>query len=234
MSRWHISETKRLIELRYGNNQLLLARHCLRSVNERLRHARYHYDEAKRILKECIDDRLASHSIHTLTWAANAETQEEMDNCLMKVEANMIACSQAIHSIADNLAHVVYYALGLNLPPDSIKVKAVTIRRIAQLLSEKGGEFIAIANPLQALLTEPSFVAVDAMVNVSKHRGLSESNLSIEPPDRQVPYAMEFGSFSYDDKEFPSREIEETLAPAYAAASRAVIDTGNVLNATLA
>lgn len=234
MSRWHISETKRLIEQRHGNNQLQLAQHCLRSVNERLRHARYHYQEAKHILKERIDDRLACHSIHALTWATKAESRDALDDCLMKVEAHMIACAQAIHSIADNLAYVVYYALGLNLPPHSIKVNAVTIRRIAQVLSEKEAPFTAIASPLQALLSEQSFATVDAMVNVTKHRGFSESRLSIEPPDRQTPYAMEFGAFSYDDKEFPAREIEDILAPAYAAASRAVIDTGNALNATLA
>jgi hypothetical protein len=234
MSRWHISETKQLIEQRHGSNQLLLARHCLRSVNERLRHARYHYQEAKRNLKEHIDDQLSCQSIHALTWATKAETRDELDDCLMKVEAHMIACAQAIHSIADNLAHVVYYALGLNLPPHSIKVKSVTIRRIAQVLSEKETPFTAIARPLQALLLEQSFATVDAMVNVTKHRGLSESRLSIEPPDRETPYAMEFGAFSYDGKEFPAREIEDVLAPAYAAASRAVIDTGNALNTALA
>lgn len=231
--RWDISETRRLIEQHHGSEQLRSARYCLRSVTERLRHAQYHFQEAKSLLKENIDDRLEAESIHMLAWPAEPDKWNALDHYLMKVEANMIACAQAIHSIADNLAHVVHFALGLNFGPLALKERDISIHSVAAVLAARAPKYAEVEHSLRTFLAESSFATVSAIVNVTKHRGFVESRLSIEPPDHQGPYAIEFGAFAYRGEKYPEREIEEVLAPAYAVASRAVVDTGNAINLVL-
>ena len=70
MTSWHIENTRQHIKSRYGNEQLAAARHCLSSVTERQRHARYHFREARNLLKLHIDDKLGEHSIYFLTVPA--------------------------------------------------------------------------------------------------------------------------------------------------------------------
>jgi hypothetical protein len=232
MARWEIAETRRLIELRHGRPQLLLSQHCLRSVTERLRHARYHFQEARSLLKSRIDDRLGAESIYELTWPTDGERWSELDECLMRVEANAIACAQSIHSIADTLAHVVYFALALNLGSKPLREQDVSFVSVRAVLASVPTR-IGVLRSLNVLASEASFAAVEAIVNHSKHRGIVEPRMSIEPPSSGAPYAFEFGAFTYRNVPYAEREIEKVLAPAYEAASKAVVDTGVELNAVL-
>lgn len=232
MPRWDIAETRRLIELRHGSEQIRRARHCLRSVTERLRHARYHFQEARNLLKSHIDDRLDTKNIYTLTWPTAPEEWSTLDNCMMKVEANLIACAQGIHSIADTLAHIVYFALGLDRSLGPLKERDVNISKVISVLKQTPA-YSEVERAIASLLEDSSFALVTIMTNHAKHRGFPESRLSIDPPDQEAPYAMEFGAFAYNKIEHSEHEIEKVIAPAYKAADRAVIDTGNALNLVL-
>lgn len=233
MPPWNIEQTRTLMADRHGSEQPELANNCLRSVTERMRHARYHFQEARRLLKEAIDDRLPIESIYLVTWPTQAEERSAFNSCLMMVEANAIACAQAIHSIADNLAHVVYFAMGMNLGARALRERDVTILRVIAELEANQPRYADVAKTLKTFLAEPSFIAVEAFVNVAKHRGYSETRLNIDPPGRASPYILEFGAFAYRDVAHPEREIEEVLAPAYAATSRAVVETGDAINLVL-
>jgi len=235
MARWDIAETRRLIELRHGRDQLLHARNCLRAVTERQRHVEYHFREVKRLLKEHIDDRItAEKDIYAITWPTDEENAVALDDCLMKVEANMIAAVQAIHAIADNLAHVAYFALGINLTARKLADREVTMQRVTDTLASEPA-YAAIVQALRALAADASFVRIGAITNVAKHRGTVEPRLSIEPADSDAPYVMEYGPFQYGKggAKYPARELKDTLAPAYEAASRAVVDTGIAINEVL-
>ncbi|QLQ02290.1 MAG: hypothetical protein HZY77_04945 [Thiobacillus sp.] len=233
MPRWDVALTRQLIEQRYGREQLYRARHCLRAVHERQRHARYHFQEAKRLLKTHIDDRLETESIHALTLFPEAKERATLDECLMMVEANMIACAQGIHSIPDSLAHVVYFALGQNLGPKPLKECDVSVRSIVTVLAASTPKHIEIEHILRGVADQPSFAALNAIVNHGKHRGIVEPCLAIEPVGRDTPYAMEFGAITYGGRNYPEREIEEVIAPAYEVASHAVVDIGNAINRAL-
>lgn len=230
MPRWEIALTRQLIEQRYGREQLYRARHCLRAVHERQRHARYHFKEVKRLLKARIDDRLETESIHAVALFPSPEEWATLDDCLMMVEANMIACAQSIHSILDPLAHVVYFALGKNLGPKPLKEYDINVHSVIAALAAQAPTHMEIKCKLETLIKESSFVVLNDIVKSSKHRGIVEPRLSIEPSGRDVPYIMEFGAVAGQ----PEREFEEVLAPAYEAVSRIVIDTGNAINSALA
>lgn len=185
------------------------------------------------MLKEHIDARLPSESIYSITWPVDPEERSSLDSCFMMVEAHAIACAQAIHAIADNLAHVVYFALGVNLGTNALQERDVTIHRVISTLDAHVPNSAEVTHSLCTLLGDPSFQAVDAFVNVTKHRGFAATRLNVDPPDSTAPYTLEFGAFAYRDVPRPEREIEDVLAPAYSAASRAVVETGNAVNVLL-
>jgi len=115
MPPWNLEETREHVERRYGDIQLQVVRKCLESVVDRQRYAGYHFHEHKRLLAEHIDAKLASKSIYEITLPFNSQQQSDLDFCLTRVRANIVACIQSTHSLADILAHVVYFALGMNL-----------------------------------------------------------------------------------------------------------------------
>lgn len=233
MSRWDIALTRELIGKKHGSTQIDLMRNCLRSVSERQLHARYHFQEARSLMAGQIDTRLPKESIYKITWPTTAEDRMAFQNCFMKVEAHVIACAQAIHAIADNLAHVAYFALGVNLGPHSMQERDVTLRTVVSVVKAHYVNAAEVAAILGVLRDDQAFQIVDAFVNIAKHRGFAETQINIEPPNSQAPYRLEFGSFSYRDTSHPERDIEEVLAPSYASVSQAVVQCGNAVNTVL-
>lgn len=233
MTRWHVEETRRLITEYYGAAQMALTRDSLRATTHRLTHAQYHFQEAKRLLNERIDAHLDKQNIITLTFPTTSEDWNDLNDCLMMVEAHMLACAQAIHSIPDTLAHVVYYALGFNLSPKHLPDRKISACTVSELLRNIVGPYAPVLNCIEVLLQNAPFQKIDALVNYTKHRGAVEPNLWVGPMGYDAPYVMRFGAFAYDDFSHPQREIEELIAPAYEAASHAVVNTGNAINHVL-
>jgi hypothetical protein len=233
MPPWNIEQTRELIESYYGYNQLQLARPSMRAAYVRLQHARYHLEEVKKLLKTHIDDRLETTDIIMLTMPQDLNAWSEVSNWLMKVEAQMIACAQSIHAIPDTLAHVIYFALGLNLDPNSLKERNINVQNIAKTLAKLGSNYAEIRRTLCSLDEDPSFTRLDAFTNHAKHRGMPEPILSILFNDPNIPYEMQFGEFAYDGEKHSQRELEEVLAPAYQAASTTVVAVGNAINSVM-
>ncbi len=233
MPSWDIKLTRTLMDSHHGHQQSAQAKNCLRAVPERLRHARYHYQEARRLLKEAIDDRLQTESIYAITWPTTAAEMSEIDLCLMQVEANVIACAQAIHSVADNLAHVVCFSLGLNLGANAIQERDINIHRVTDALTARVPRYLLLRDTLKALTDDPAFKAVEAFVNVAKHRGYAESRINVGPHEDGTPYVFEFGAFAYRNAQYQERDVEAVLFPAYEVASKTAIQSGNAINAAL-
>ena len=185
-------------------------------------------------MTEHIDSRLPHESIYQITWPNDDEARMEFDSCFMKVEAHVIACAQAIHALADNLAHVAYFALGVNSGHHALAESQVTLHRVTSVLDAHFRHCREVTDVLKALKAEPAFIAIDAFVNTTKHRGFAETRICIDPTDDGVtPFRLEFGSFAYRETAHPESDIEQVLAPGYAAASRAVVGCGNAINASL-
>lgn len=164
----------------------------------------------------------------------DVEGWQKIDGCLIKVEAHWVASAQAIHALADTLAHFIYFALGLNLPRPwreqdiSFKNLIVELKKPDRFPESYG----AVLSELEKLLGAEEFKTIDAFVNHNKHRGIPEPVLAVEPDENRL-YAVKHGDFIYRSSPYPSKEIEALLAPAYKAVSRAVVDTGNSVNAAL-
>jgi len=233
---WDIKATRDLLARTPA--QLYASRNALRAVTVRLDHAGDHFRELRRLLQKHIDDKLPERDIYDIVMAAEPDEWANLHEGLLEVEAHMIACGQAIHSIPDALAHVAYYAAGLN-PNQSVPGKRIrgerdiTLKNVMADLDEANGRFSAVAQRLKKLAADPAYLALDATVNYGKHRGLPDPILQLEPDNHPAPYAMQFESFTYDGRVQPRVEVEALLAPAYAAMSQAAVEVGEAINAVL-
>jgi hypothetical protein len=234
--RWHIEKTRELVCQQYGAAQLALVRPSIRSVFARMDHAQYHFREARAVLQQTIDERFDRQELYDAVLFVDPQGRQAIDNGLMKVEAHMMASAQAIHAVADTLAHVVYFALGLNFPQswNERKVDLETIAKAVKGLQQGRPSYPTVSFALDTLRSNDSFKAVHAIVNHSKHRGIPEPVLALQDDNSDRLYDMQFGHFMYDDSYQPRTEMKELLEPAYAAVLRAVIDTGNAINEVLA
>lgn len=233
MPPWNLQETRDQVERRYGNAQLQVISKCLESIVDRQRYAGYHFHEHQRLLSAHIDDRLVSKSIYEITLALEPKEEGELDLCLTQVSANIVACIQSMHSLADILAHVVYFALGLNNGANKLKEQNISIGSVADLL-RKMPEFGELTKILEGISTHPDFVYLNALVNHCKHRSIVGTVLSVDPPtDGKPPYALLFDEFTYREIPYARRDINPFLEPTYAWLSQEVVNCGNALNQLL-
>jgi hypothetical protein len=232
MKRWQIDETKSLMEGRYGSSQVALAKRCLNSACNRQIHARYHFMEAKRLLSEHIDGQLPEKSIYELTLPTDGESASGLNYCLVRVEANILACAQALHSLEDILSHVVYFASGLNLSIKAIPEQNIRLSTVMSAL-DSDPSFKEVCERLHVLSSHPQFEVVNAIVNHSKHRGIVETALHVDPFNANDPYELHFESFWYKGRTHVEQEVGKVLEPAYEAISQAVVEVGNAINQAL-
>lgn len=230
MPLWNLQDTRDQVEHRYGQSQLLIVRKCLDSIIDRQRYAKYHFNEYHRLLAEHIDEQLVSKSIYRITLAFEPDERTELDLCLTRVSANIIACIQSLHSLADIFSHTVYFTLGLNTKQYKLDERKINIRSVAHTL-KRMTDFSEIAAILDGIIKHDNFVYLDALVNHSKHRSIVGMVLSVDPPaDGQPPYALLFEEFVYDKEPYPSRDIQLFIDPAYEWISQEIDVCGEALN----
>lgn len=233
MARWDVEETRQQINHRFGAAQLNLAKQCMNAVFDRQRHARFHFTEARRLLKEHIDDRLPQKSILEITWPSNTEQYAHFDRGMTQMEAHVIACAQAIHSTGDGMAHVAYFALGLNLTPYCLSLRNTDRKKVARLIHD----CFPAARPVAEKLDLPNecqeFKVLVEIVNGVKHRGLKplQFNIDAQRSESSKPYDVEFRAIEVDGWPSPDVEIEKVLAPAYAASAQMIVGVGVAINA---
>lgn len=233
MLRWNFYETLDHVAHRDGDANLCAIRKGLESIRDRQRYAHYHFQEYRRLLSEHIDDRLTSKSIYEITFAFEPNQREELDLCLSHASANVVACVQSLHSLGDILAHVVYFALGLNTGESKLRERDVSLSSVARLLKQNPA-FVKLVTIFDGILSDPEFVYLTALVNHSKHRSIVDPVLSVDPPvEGQPPYVLLFEAFTYDETPHPQHNIQSVLESTYDWLSQEIVECGNALNLVL-
>ncbi|WP_025738948.1 hypothetical protein [Salinivibrio socompensis] len=77
--------------------------------------ARFHYAEVQRLIKGHMEGKNPTYDYVKLTLATDEETLNAEFEFELAYRANVFALLKNLHSISDFLAHVLYYAFGLDL-----------------------------------------------------------------------------------------------------------------------
>lgn len=232
MARWDIEETRRLIRQLFGDDQLELAKPCLRSVVDRQTYARVHFHDAKAKIDSYTQTALQDASLFEVTFG-DSETWIEFNIFLREVGAHLTACVQSIHAVPDILAHAIYYSLGLNQAPSALKARDICAGSVLKLLRREQ-QFNTITALLDSLVSAKTFAHLAALTNQVKHRSIVFPSLNEDlTGTREKRHMVAFPAFSFDDDKFPQVFADEFLAVEYERSSRCVVDTGIELNAVL-
>lgn len=234
LPRWDKEETCQLVHAQYGAGQLILLKPAQRAVSYRLAHAEYHYREYLRIAQAHIDSKLQTGSdIWEITSPTNDEEANSLAKFYIECEAHLYAFVQAVHAVPDNLAHVVYYVLGLNLGAgikprvslDSIETHVGRMRQTNPMLN-------AVADLLTGLKKSGTFVDLNNLVNQLKHHGGPSVRMALQPSGEKA-YEVQFDDFVRDGEPRAAVAVDQFLAESYRVLNVAVVDVGIALNTWL-
>lgn len=234
-TQWNIDETRRLVNTRWGHGQLWKIRPVLRASTVRMLHANYHYAEYERIVSAHVDQPLAAGTdIWTIGLPGSRQEVEQSNLFFIQCEAHLFACAQAIHATGDILAHVAFYALGLNLGDEPFK-RRVDLNSMADFLKKTrltDTKLEPLSDEFEKLRQSDEFLEINALVNQLKHHGGPTVNLALEPEEGQ-PYEVRFDEFERPDGPRPAKAARQVLSSAYERVNVATVNIGRALNGWL-
>jgi hypothetical protein len=228
--------TRELVEHKYGRGQLVTLRPVLRAVSIRLVHARIHHRDYTRLLKTHFDEPLQGGvSMWELMVTSDDEAIGANNMFFITCEAHLYACVQALHALADNLAHVAYYTLGWNLEnkPPLHKVSMSTVLERLRQMMVRSIHLVPIYEVFADLRSKSQYDVLSEITNHLKHHGGLNVSLALGPNDDE-PYRVMMSSFLRNEVQHPQREISAYLEEAYATMNRAMVQIGCALNNWLA
>lgn len=228
--RWNLGELRDHVRRVHGEDQLRIVNSCLRTVGDRRQFSHYHFNEAMHGIDAVVKDRQDFEMTGVILGAFDDEPGQ-FDNARFRAYAHITACVQNMHALADNLVHLVYYTLGLNLDPGTriARERHINWTRVDAALRPS-----PIKVGLQTLINDPGFVYLDALNNHSKHRTMIEVAYAVSFVEEDaVSHGLRFISFSYEGESYPQRWVRPTLVDEYQRQETQILTIGNALNQAL-
>jgi hypothetical protein len=230
METWNLEQTRKNVERLYGRTQLQLAAPCLRSVVERQGYAYVHYQDFRKLLQTYLQSN-AQHPPETyLWWLAHEEGQEQFNEFILRVGAQVIACVQSLHAIPDILSHAVYFSLGLNmdkpLPPQVINFNSV--------VKELGRVPDAVELRRVLISFNVAGAHLSALVNRAKHISVVSQSFSEDWTGlRAERHVILMGGFEHRGALYPEVAAKDFLQTEFDRITKLFVNAGIELNVLL-
>lgn len=229
---WDMIQTRELVGRKHGPDQLAALRPVMRAVNTRLIHARIHHRDYQGMIESHLEKPIQDGiPVWELMWKSDEDFIGANNLFFVTCEGYVYACVQAMHAIADNLAHVAYYALGWNIEdlPPLRRVSMVTILERLRREAPSSPNLLPIQQAFDELAKDPHYKTLADVTNHLKHHGGLPVHVSWEPSEN-VPYQVLLGSFLRNEQTHPQREVTEYLEDTHLIMSKAMVKIGCTLN----
>ena len=229
---WNRKELENDIEILFGKEQLGLLSPCLKTIEEKEFNATYHLNEVERLINEELKGIAPDNHKLINIMTDTGEENKKMLLVYKKVRAHIIACLQSLHSLADVLAHVIYFAL--NMDNDN-GTKLDSTRIYASSVSEKLNS-ISGANPLKIvfdfLIKDDGFRYLSAIVNCSKHKVLinTEFRINLDLDKEYSAKSLKFYAFEFKGKNYNQQRVIEFIKNEYSRIKQLVVEIGIEIN----
>jgi hypothetical protein len=233
-SRWHVEDTRRLVQTIFGRKQLDLAAPSLRSSDDQLYFARVQFAAFNQLSAEYLRDRAddENFTMFDLTLGDNDDEWQAFNIFLRKAGAHVTACIWSMHTLPDTMAHAVYYSLGDLIGPPLSKTRDINAVSVVQRLRAMGLQRLAVL--LAEMKEGGGFGHLSALSNHAKHRSLIRHALNEDlTGERPQRFEVVLPAFVYEAQAYPQVEVQTFLAPEYERLSRGMIALGKELHAVL-
>lgn len=222
---WDLKELRQGVRSVHGDAQLELVNPCLRTIVDRRGFAHYHYIQAQRLIDEVTAGRESYDVFAALMGVYDTEDQQ-FSASRFRAYSNVVACVQSLHSIFDNIVHLVYYVLGLNLSGEApINVRDITWTRVKALLEE--GD---VLHALREFSSGQDFIYISDLNNHSKHRAIIDVCYSMQLEEAGESHGLRIKPFTYEKREYEPRWALPTLKSEWERQQQLIIRIGQGLN----
>lgn len=231
---WNLDETRKHVTRLFGRaQQVELAGPALRSVCDRQTYAQIHYKAASAAIESYVSSELQNASLLAVTFCGEGEAWGKFNVFVREIGAHLTACVQSIHAVPDILACALYYSLGLNLRPDTLKARELSTRTVTARLS-KEPDAARLATLLESLAAGGDFEHLSALCNQAKHRSIVFPSLSEDwTGERAERHAVTFPAFVHDGATYAQVNAKEFLENEFARCCGLVLQIGGELNVIL-
>jgi hypothetical protein len=224
---WNLSQLRDDVATQHGEAQRDQLAPSLNSIVDRQTYARFHFQEAARILKELLEDRDDRSVLIDIVFGADREAHHEFANSRKFAEAHITACLQSLHSLSDILAHTIYYALGLNLDDvTKLHPNRIYLHVVKPLLP--AGKMSTL---IQELVEHADYRYLADIVNHSKHRSVVQTPYTVDVTGTATPpHGLKFAAFTYGSRAYPARWVASFVESEYNRHSDLITRIGELLN----
>lgn len=232
MSQWNMSETRNLIKLLYGREQLEMAKPALRSVIDRRDYAYFHYHEANNLFQAFAEENLVDEP---LLWVIHQsdESCSKFHWLITKIGAHVVACIQSLHAVADIMAHAIYYTLAMNRSENALRETNVSATTVLKKLGESA-ELSIVYQCMTELTSGGRADHLAALSNYSKHRSIIRTAMTEDWTGEELErHRLTLGGFSYKGRSFPEARVNDFATDEHDRIARLIVDTGNAVHAVL-
>lgn len=158
MTKWNFSELRKLCEEKGIPDTKIYQN----SLDWRRKRADYHADMASKVWSDLFKESFSF-------------VDQRCHKAIFSYEAQVEACVQALHSLADILAQIInVVVLGSGLQEHCVSIKGVV------KIMEKGGIAPDVAKSTRQLLDDKLFNYIEAFCNTIKHRRLIKTDFRAE------------------------------------------------------
>ena len=181
------------VRLQHGDAVADLLHTPAQSIAWKIKMGHYHACESVRVLKEAIyDSEAISENDHESIAAAKAiilsagrePRATPLNAARFQAEAHTIAAAQSLHSTADIMASVVFWALNFPKCEKAPDLHRLNVYQVRDYLQNKPN-YTDIHHAIDALLESDQFKYLTAYVNTTKHRSLVQVQYTahVDPTD---------------------------------------------------
>jgi hypothetical protein len=208
--------------------------HAALSVSWKLGLAQYHASQAITAIPRVVrnaPDKATAAGVLMMTSMSGHKEAEAFEAAMLIAEAHTIAAAQALHSVMDIFANVVYIALRLNAVK-SIPERRRSLYTVAEILKDD-----KLGAMLSSVLNSAEFRYLSAYVNTTKHRRLLSHRFTIEIKKPQK-FGLRFRPFKYEFKKgdaqiFPNKWMDDFVRESLFFVSDAVARMGRAVERSL-
>ena len=211
--RWDIGEFRTLAEARLPMEILAQLRPSLNSIPWKFVLSRYHLAETARILSEPYSaagkENVADAVGKLLNQAAGTEEGRAFADACFRAEAHMIAFAQALHSVGDLLASILWIVFDLDQFP-SFKGRKRYLGSAIKAM-ERFAVAPSVARAARQLLESEEFRYLSSYVNTTKHHSLVPVGYSVNLVVDDERHGLRIAAFVHGDEAWPERWASDFL-----------------------
>lgn len=202
-SSWKLQELRDLIKSKHGEEQLAKAVEHINSVDWKLRSASYHSYVASKAFDSVFSD-IENESIHAIKMIlSSGQEATNFNEAKFIYEFNVIACSQAMHSVGDIISHVILDAVIIK----DIDEENLDLKAIQKMIPPS-----KLKRSVVRILGMESYLYLRDFVNMTKHVRLVGSGYTVDiSGEEEYSNGVKFKAFTCRNREHNHKWGEDFL-----------------------